>query len=525
MAGEGKLIKKKFGELSRASISFLIFSMMLFIPPSSWAELVTGKVKFVQKNVIELDIGKENGLEVGAAGRVYYTITVEGEEKPIYIAKFKVIGVSENSCKSQVLEKNSDIKIGYLAEVLIKGCEIEIKSNPPEARVFMDGKEMGETPIVLSNVYPKQHLIQIVKKGYLPYKESILVKGGERKTVNALLRKEIEEGYLVVRTGFEGGKTYINGNPVESTLLKDRIKLPEGVYKVKVEKEGYKAWEVEVSVKAEKTVEVHAHMKKALNGASEEIWTEPITGIEFVWIYGGCFDMGSPWGEEGRFPDEGPVHEVCVDGFWIGKYEVTNGSYRKFRAEHDSKSYQGNSLNGDNQPVVNISWEDAKAFADWLTKQYGGQNLFRLPREAEWEYACRAGTKTARYWGDNPHEACKHENVADQTAKRHWSHFITHNCDDGYPVTAPVGRFQPNPFGLYDMLGNVMEWCEDVYNKDAYSKHQQKKPFYTDEGLFRVSRGGSWYYEPSNGRCAYRHSDSHANERTIDQGFRLVMQP
>jgi formylglycine-generating enzyme required for sulfatase activity len=182
-------------------------------------------------------------------------------------------------------------------------------------------------------------------------------------------------------------------------------------------------------------------------------------------------------------------------------------------------------LNGDDQPVVNVSWEDAKAFTEWLTKQYRGKNIFRLPREAEWEFACRAGTKTSRYWGDDPSEACKHENVADQTAKRTWSQFIVHDCDDGYAVTSPVGKFPPNPFGLQDMLGNVMEWCEDVYHKEAYGKHQQKNPLYSDDGLFRVSRGGSWYYEPSNERCAYRHSDLHANERTFDQGFRLVMQP
>jgi formylglycine-generating enzyme required for sulfatase activity len=235
--------------------------------------------------------------------------------------------------------------------------------------------------------------------------------------------------------------------------------------------------------------------------------------------------MGSPSNEKGRFSDEGPVHEVCVDGFWIGKHEVTNGQYRKFKAQHDSNAYQGHSLNGDDQPVVNVSWEDAKAFAEWLTKQYRGKNIFRLPREAEWEFACRGGTKTARYWGEDPNEACKHENVADQTAKRHWSHFIIHNCDDGYAVTSSVGKFPPNPFGLHDMLGNVMEWCEDVYYQEAYGKHQQKNPSYTEDGPFRVSRGGSWYFEPSNERCAYRHSDSRANDRTMDQGFRLVMQP
>jgi len=252
------------------------------------------------------------------------------------------------------------------------------------------------------------------------------------------------------------------------------------------------------------------------------IWRDPATGMEFVWVSKGCFKMGSPSGEKDRFSDEGPVHEVCVDGFWIGKYEVTNKEYRKFKSNHNSKDYKGKSLNAHNQPAVYVSWDDAKAFAKWLTQKNEGRYTFRLPTEAEWEYAARAGTKTVRYWGDDPDDACRYANVHDQTSKRinkfSWQN---HNCDDGYAVTSPVGSFQPNDFGLYDMIGNVWEWCEDMYSKNAYSNHRRNNPINTGGGSLRVARGGRWYSGARVCRSAVR-SDLTPGLGDDLLGFRLL---
>ncbi|MDT8423034.1 MAG: SUMF1/EgtB/PvdO family nonheme iron enzyme, partial [Desulfuromonadales bacterium] len=174
-------------------------------------------------------------------------------------------------------------------------------------------------------------------------------------------------------------------------------------------------------------------------GSGSGSWTESLTGMAFVRVPGGCFQMGSPSSEKDRDSNEGPVHEVCVDDFSMGKFEVTNAQYRKYKSGHTSKDYKGNSLNGDDQPAVYVSWEDATEYAKWLSRQTG--KSFRLPTEAEWEYAARAGTRTARWWGESPDQACRNANVADQSAKRKWSNWTVHNCDDGYAVTAPVGRF------------------------------------------------------------------------------------
>lgn len=253
---------------------------------------------------------------------------------------------------------------------------------------------------------------------------------------------------------------------------------------------------------------------------SGSTFTDPTTGMVFVWVPKGCFQMGSPASEKDHQSDEGPVHKVCVDGFWMGRYEVTNAEYCRFKSGHDSKNYQGNSLNGDNQPAVYVSWNDAKAYAEWLSRKSGRK--FRLPTEAEWEYACRARTTTARFWGDGESGACAYANVNDLTSKRvnnfSWANF---SCDDGYAVTAPVGSFRGNAFGLYDMLGSVWEWCSDWYDDDYYKKSPVQNPQGPNFGSFRVFRGGSWGYGPRRVRSAFRDWGEPDN-RYDSLGFRLV---
>ena len=259
---------------------------------------------------------------------------------------------------------------------------------------------------------------------------------------------------------------------------------------------------------------------------SLKTWKEPVTGLVFVWVPGGCFLMGSPKSEQGRSEDEGPVHEVCVDGFWMSKTVVTNAQFRQFHKDHDSGNCAGHSLNGESQPAVFVSWRDANNYTQWLTGQNGGQYNFRLPTEAEWEYTCRAGSESSRYWGDDSSRACIYENVADYTAEKQLGIKSVHERDDGYAATAPAGAFQPNAFGLYDMLGNVLEWCSDVYGVDSYVRHDRNNPQNTDEsmGQSRVIRGGCWHGSPGSTRCAFRGSGL-PDGMNNDLGFRIVREP
>ena len=243
------------------------------------------------------------------------------------------------------------------------------------------------------------------------------------------------------------------------------------------------------------------------------------------------------------YGDEGPWHEVCVDGFWMGRHEVTRDQFRRFidatgyKSDAEKEGYAwiwsdkwekkegvdwrnaGFEQDG-RHPVVNVSWNDARAMAKWITDQ--GNGKFRLPTEAEWEYACRAGTNTARFWGNDPDDACRYANVHDKISKRiNKFKWTNHDCDDGYVKTAPVGSFRPNNFGLYDMLGNVWEWCDDIYAKDAYSKHSRKNSIYTNGGSYRVIRGGGWESITRGVRCALR-GDRSPGSRFILLGFRLL---
>lgn len=254
----------------------------------------------------------------------------------------------------------------------------------------------------------------------------------------------------------------------------------------------------------------------------QKSFIERLTGMEFIRVKGGCFQMGSVLSERNRDPDEGPVHQVCVDSFYMGKFEVTNGQYRLKVADHDSGAYNNLNVNGDWQPVLNISWLEAASYAAWLSEKTGMK--FRLPTEAEWEYAARAGTSTARPWGNSPDAACGYANVLDKTSKRiNTAMTLTpHNCDDGFPVTAPVGSKKPNAFGLYDMLGNVWEPCSDWYRRDYYAFSQGRNPKGAGAGNTRVLRGGSWSNEPRKVRVANRGSITPALRDAL-LGIRLVL--
>ncbi len=291
--------------------------------------------------------------------------------------------------------------------------------------------------------------------------------------------------------------------------------------------------------------------------AKHKTWTEPLTGMTFVRVSGGCYQMGQTG--QGKkaliqslgkkqyqqwFGKELPRHEVCLDGFWIGKYEVTVAQFRKFieatnhqtAAEKRNWSYVMSSGRAkrqpdinwqqpgydqqDSHPVVHVSWFDARCMADWLSKNSEGQ--YRLPTEAQWEMACRAGKNTIRFWGDTPAEACQYANGYDIALKEKkkfpWPH---HPCTDGYATTAPVGSFQPNAMGLHDMLGNVSEWCRDVFDKKAYRHHSRTNPFYKQGEGTRVVRGGGWYSAPHSMRCSVRRGNCPMN--TDDAlGFRLI---
>ena len=220
------------------------------------------------------------------------------------------------------------------------------------------------------------------------------------------------------------------------------------------------------------------------------------------------------------FKDEHPQHRVRITKpFYLGTYHVTRGQFRQFVADTatrptrrrarkpgawgwdpDKKEFGFNEKYSwrnagfeqtDEHPVVNVSWNDAMAFCKWLSRKEG--KTYRLPTEAEWEYACRAGTTTRYYSGDDPETLAKVGNVADATFKAKFpDRKYSIKASDGYVFTAPVGKFKPNAFGLYDMHGNAWQWCADWYGAEYYAKSPVDDPTGPDSGDGRVLRGGSW---------------------------------
>src|SRR5579863_1458646 len=219
------------------------------------------------------------------------------------------------------------------------------------------------------------------------------------------------------------------------------------------------------------------------------------------------------------FGDEHPQHRVHITKpFYLGTFEVTKGQFAKFvtatgyktDAEKDGEGgfgYTGNDKDkpfkqdkkfnwrewgvsqSDESPVVNVTWKDVQKFCEWLNAKEDKD--YRLPTEAEWEYACRAGTTTPYYCGDDPEELARAGNLRDATTRAKWPVLKDGiQNSDGYAFTAPVGRFKPNAFGLYDMHGNVSEWCADRY--DNYGKSEVSDPQGPSKGSARVARGGAW---------------------------------
>jgi formylglycine-generating enzyme len=265
--------------------------------------------------------------------------------------------------------------------------------------------------------------------------------------------------------------------------------------------------------------------------------------LEFVWIEPGSFRMGSPDSDALAYETEKPLREVRIEkGFYLGRTTVTFGQFQEFVAETGYRTDAevdarprfrgGHGFNADrnrfegwfpqytwrnpgwpttnDHPAGNISWNDAVKFCEWLGRR--SARAVRLPTEAEWEYACRAGTSTVFFTGNDPASLKGFANVPDQSLRTKLGEALTSTrfpFDDGYPFTAPVGRFKPNPWGLHDMHGNVFQWCGDDIPGDTPR---------------RVFRGGSYNLNIQTCRCAAR-GFGKPESRYSYTGFRVVVMP
>jgi len=260
--------------------------------------------------------------------------------------------------------------------------------------------------------------------------------------------------------------------------------------------------------------------------AGESVMSSVETDVELamsmVWCPVGTFTMGSPSSELGRDSEDEPQHSVTIcHGFWIGKYEVTQAQYRAVMGSNSS------TFKGDNLPVEEVAWYDAMEFCQKLTEiERAAGRLpngyeYTLPTEAQWEYACRAGTTTALNSGKNlsDKEQCSEMDEVGW----YWHNGGEENWNNNLTCTHPGGQKKPNKWGIYDMHGNVWEWCSDWYG--SYPTSPVTDPKGPGTGSYRVLRGGSWYYGADYCRSAYRGNGRPSGNNLVNIGFRVALVP
>jgi formylglycine-generating enzyme required for sulfatase activity len=397
------------------------------------------------------------------------------------------------------------------------GGVLVIITDPPGAEVVVDGIARGatepETGLMLSGLNPGKHTLLVRKQWHRPAERELNIEPGKRTVINLALGRPI--GFVSIRSSVAGSRIEIKGVGVYSNEV-HRREVPVGKYQVKIEppnsKPRLQAIEVETGVETDlyvdfgpdavsTKVDLTSHPVEVINrGRPDRAWLKvgehygaQVAGSlvpEVVSIPAGSFQMGSETGGE----DEKPVHEVSVDGFDIGRLLVTNMQYKAF-CDATNRPYPidplewGNYFKGyPDHPVVMVSWEDAVAYCEWLSNVTGLK--YRLPTEAEWEYAARGGLAGKKYpWGDEEPKgrAC----------------YLEGQIPFGVP-TMRVGSYPPNASGLYDMAGNVWQWCGDWYDVSYYRSGNNRNPQGPPEGANRVARGGAWLYGPNSLRCAIR---------------------
>ncbi len=378
---------------------------------------------------------------------------------------------------------------------------LKVTTTPPGAQVYLDRAPRGVTPQTMDNVQPGERVVRVELKGYQTEERIAPVQAGRTASLHIPLVREQASARL-----------YVDTDPADATVrimnigpaFSQGMELKPDKYHVRVERPGYETYdnrEVVLSKGEDLRLSVRLLPEPDRVSTSQapdsKTWTDPVTGMEFVWVPGGSFEMGCGSWTSDCYDDEKPVHSVSLKGFWLGKYEVTQAQWRKVMGDNPSHFKKG----GD-YPVERISWDDVQKFIKALNAK--GSAKFRLPSEAQWEYACRSGGKAEKYSGGS------------NVGRVAW---YGGNSQDS---THPVGRKDPNGLGLYDMSGNVWEWVEDRWHGNYNGAPTDGSAWVSGGGASkRVYRGGSWDNNARIVRCANRYRGT-PGSRDNGQGFRLL---
>ena len=411
---------------------------------------------------------------------------------------------------------------------LVLGMEtgtIVIRAIPANADIFVDNEKVGAGEAIKSVSIGTEHRYRVVCEDYYTKEGVVYFDKREEKSINVELEPNF--GYITIKSEPGGAEIYVDDVKVGTTpyLMK---KITLGRHTVEIRKYGYETQADMVMIKVDDVNKQFENVKLvedksvpttpvATSGSTNGTSTTTASGnktftvngvsFEMVAVKGGTFTMGCTSEQGGDcYSDEKPTHSVTLSDYYIGKFEVTQELWQAVMGSNPSY-FKGNNL-----PVEKVSWNDVQEFITKLNQKTGAN--FRLPTEAEWEYAARGGNKSNgyKYSGSN-----SIDNVAVYEVN-------SYNKGNNHPDygTHAVGTKTPNELGIYDMSGNVWEWCQDW--KGNYSSGSQTNPTGPASGAYRVLRGGGWSIDASYCRVSNR-SSSNPGSGNYYFGFRLVLVP
>ena len=413
---------------------------------------------------------------------------------------------------------------------------LALQTRPSGANITVDEKFVGKTPLKIKISANSEHQIRISKAGYENVSRRVQVATGKTKTLAVDLKPV--RGIIRFTVEPEDAQLVLNGK--NQGKVPRELNLVAVSHQLEIIKKGYTPYRARITPRPgfPKEIKITLNPLQSKSAGPAGLITAQ-NGYELKLAQPGLFTMGSSRREQGRRTNETLRKIMLQRPFYMGKREVTNKEFREFLGTHNSGSFKGQRLSEDDQPVVRVTWEQAALFCNWLSAKEslppayvkkGGRlvavepigNGYRLPTEAEWEYCARFinSQGSLKYpWGNQFPPTSASGNYADTTAQKLLPAYIE-NYTDGYPVTAPPAKFKANGLGLYNLGGNVAEWCHDFYTIYTYNTNEtDTDPSGPSDGKHHVIKGASWKTASmSKLRLAYR---DYSDAKRPDLGFRI----
>ena len=437
-----------------------------------------------------------------------------------------------------VVQANTPATIGPV-KLDLANAYLLLTSDPSEATVTIDGVFEGKTPLHIPIRPNVDHSVAVSKPGHTPKTQRVQAAPSETNSVTITLEPITSTISLEVTPS--GTKIWIDGQALGQTP--SSIDLTTVEHTIEIKKEGFEPFSTTITPRVGLPQKLTAHLKEIKgpgpSGATQPNEIKTKTGHPLVRVIPQPFTMGSSRREQGRRSNETLRNVKLSRPFYIGTKEVTNREFKEFKPSHNAGLIKSTSLSSDHQPVANVTWEEAAQFCNWLSKkddlpevyEVRGERVvaksplptgYRLPTEAEWAFAARSDGSGGllRYpWGNSFPPPEKSGNFADSSVRTILANYLE-NYNDGYAVSAKPGSFNANRLGLFDLGGNVAEWCHDWYKIYSYEPgNTDTDPLGPDEGRFHVIRGSSWKHSTIGAlRLSYR---DYGNEKRNDVGFRV----